>query len=226
MGSFLEIKNLSKCVKKHYILKNINLSVYKGEIIGIIGLNGSGKTTLFKSILGLISYSGDIYIEKENINNKHYKKCGFMIENPSLYNNMTGYENLLYWSKFYDNISEHDINELLKLVQLEDKKKKVRNYSLGMKQRLSFCIAVIHKPNLLLLDDPTNGLDINAIVKIRKIIQNMNNTSILISSHDINELINICNRIILIKNGQVVKEISKNSFRELNQNYILDILGC
>lgn len=221
MKEYLVLKNVSKIVNENYILKNINLKVNKGEIIGIVGLNGSGKTTLLKCILNFVNFDGEIYVD--NRQNNFLDKTGFLIENPNLYLNLTGKENITFWLSFFDDIDMKYVSELCSLFNL-NLNKKVRKYSLGMKQKLGLVLALINKPELLLLDEPTNGLDIKNIINLRNVLVNLDEATILISSHDINELSKICDRLILINNGEIVKIIKKREFSIYREKKLVNIL--
>ena len=223
MKEYLVLKNVSKSVNGNYILKNIDLIINKGEIIGIVGLNGSGKTTLLKCILNFVKFEGKIYVN--NKQNNFLVKTGFLIENPNLYLNISGKKNISFWLNFFSDIDINYVNELCSLFNL-NLSKKVKKYSLGMKQKLGLILALINKPELLLLDEPTNGLDIKNIINLRNILLNLNGTTILISSHDINELSKICDRLILINNGEIVRIIKKCDFPIYREKKLVEILEC
>ena len=210
MDYYIELKDISKKEKENYILKDINLKIKKGEIVGIIGLNGCGKTTLLKCILGFNKYDGKVLIDgkKDNVNKLY--NSGFIIENPNLYLNLSGKKNLDFWIKFYKNIDRDYVNSLCNMFQL-NLNKKVKKYSLGMKQKLGIVISLLNKPKLLILDEPTNGLDFK-------------NSTILISSDDINELCNICDKLVLINKGQIVKVIKKSNFIVNYENELIKLL--
>ena len=223
MKEYLVLKNVSKSVNGNYILKNIDLIINKGEIIGIVGLNGSGKTTLLKCILNFVKFEGKIYVN--NKQNNFLVNTGFLIENPNLYLNISGKKNISFWLNFFSDIDINYVNELFSLFNL-NLSKKVKKYSLGMKQKLGLILALINKPELLLLDEPTNGLDIKNIINLRNILLNLNGTTILISSHDINELSKICDRLILINNGEIVRIIKKCDFPIYREKKLVEILEC
>lgn len=178
-----------------------------------------GKTTTIKLILGLQSITrGIVVINGYNIEKDFtnaIKKVGAIVENPDMYMYLSGYENLKLVANLYENISEERILEVVKLVKLENRiKDKVSKYSLGMRQRLGIAQAILHKPNLLILDEPTNGLDPEGIKEIRELLINLaknEKMGILISSHNLAELDNFCNKVCIIKNGTVIEtsEISK-----------------
>lgn len=178
-----------------------------------------GKTTTIKLILGLQSItSGTVVINGYNIEKDFtnaIKKVGAIVENPDMYMYLSGYDNLKLVANLYENISEERISEVVKLVKLENRiKDKVSKYSLGMRQRLGIAQAILHKPNLLVLDEPTNGLDPEGIKEMRELLITLaknEKMGILISSHNLAELDNFCNKVCIIKNGTVIEtsEISK-----------------
>lgn len=212
MNDFLEIKKLNKNVKDNIILKNINMNIKKGDIIGIIGLNGSGKTTLLKCILGFVNFDGEVLFDGKS---KIYKilpnNVGFLIESPNLYYNWTGIKNLKFWAKFYGDFDYDYVKKLIDMFEL-DLHKKVKKYSLGMKQKLGIIIALMNKPDFLILDEPFNALDIKSVVNLRKLLLSINDTTIIISSHDIKELNKICDKLMLIKKGKIVDIINNSDF--------------
>lgn len=220
MDNILVLDNVCKFVKEKKILNGISFEIGKGEIVGLVGLNGSGKTTLFKTILGLSSYSGEIIVDG-NFPSEEVHNIGFMIENASLYNDMSAYDNLKFWGKF-NGVSERRVNEVIKMIGLNNDKMKVKNFSLGMKQRLSFGISILDKPKLLLLDEPVNALDLVGISDMRKILLSMKDTTIIIASHDVDLLSRICNKIILISEGVVKEIINRVNFSDNICEYLLE----
>ena len=228
-NAILKCENLNKLIGKKQILKDVSFEVESGDILGFIGPNGAGKTTTIKLILGLQSISsGSVQINdfdvKKNFE-KAIEKVGAIVENPDLYMYLSGYENLKLIANLYKTVSKSRIDEVVKLVGLENRiKDKVSKYSLGMRQRLGIAQAILHKPNLLILDEPTNGLDPEGIKDMRELLINLatkEHMGILISSHNLAELENFCNKVCIIKNGSVVetnsisdvkKEVSKGYF--------------
>ena len=228
-NTILKCENLNKLIGKKQILKDVSFEVESGDILGFIGPNGAGKTTTIKLILGLQSISsGSVQINgfdvKKNFE-KAIEKVGAIVENPDLYMYLSGYENLKLIANLYKTVSKSRIDEVVKLVGLENRiKDKVSKYSLGMRQRLGIAQAILHKPNLLILDEPTNGLDPEGIKDMRELLINLatkEHMGILISSHNLAELENFCNKVCIIKNGSVVetnsisdvkKEVSKGYF--------------
>lgn len=210
----LEVNNLSKSFGKRKVLDNINFNIYEGDIVGIIGPNGAGKTTLIKTILSLYKCdTGSIkicdYDIKKNLE-EALSKTGSIIENPDMYLNISGRKNIEVIS-LINNIKDKDyIKEIIKFVGLEDRiTDKVKKYSLGMKQRLGIACALIKRPKLLILDEPTNGLDPKGIKELRKMLKTISekeNMSILISSHILSEVENICDRVLIINEGKIISD--------------------
>ena len=219
METILKCENLCKTFGKKEILKKVSLEINEGDILGFIGPNGAGKTTTIKLILGLQSItSGTVVINGYNIEKDFtnaIKKVGAIVENPDMYMYLSGYDNLKLVANLYENISDERILEVVKLVKLENRiNDKVSKYSLGMRQRLGIAQAILHKPNLLILDEPTNGLDPEGIKEMRELLITLakkEKMGILISSHNLAELDNFCNKVCIIKNGMVIEtsEISK-----------------
>ena len=215
-STILKCENLHKHIGKKEILKGISLEVNSGDILGCIGPNGAGKTTTIKVILGLQNISsGSVEINGFNIQKnfeKAIERVGSIVENPDLYMYLSGYENLKLIANLYKNVDKSRIDEVVKLVGLENRiKDKVSKYSLGMRQRLGVAQAILHKPNLLILDEPTNGLDPEGIKSMRELLVKLateENMAILISSHNLSELENFCNKVCIIKNGVIVETSS------------------
>ena len=227
----LKCDNLCKSFGKKQILKNISLELKQGDILGFIGPNGAGKTTTIKLILGLQSIdSGTVEINGYDIK-KNFEKAilgvGTIVENPDLYMYLTGYENLKLIKNLYKNVDENRIKEVVKLVKLEQRiNDKVSKYSLGMRQRLGIAQAILHKPNLLILDEPTNGLDPEGIKELRDLLKNLakkEKMGIVISSHNLSELESFCNKVTIIKNGEIVETSSINEVKKVEQSYIIEI---
>lgn len=215
--SILQVKNLSKTFGKHIVVDDVSFDIQEGEIFGFLGPNGAGKSTTIKMICGLIKPTkGDIFINSFNIkdNKKEaLKSVGAIIETPGLYTYMTGRQNLMQLARLYK-VDKALITEIIKLTGLESRiDDLVKKYSLGMKQRLGLGLALLSNPKLLILDEPTNGLDPNGIIEFRQLIKNLSSkygTTILISSHILSEIQKICDRVAFINNGkiQMVKNLS------------------
>lgn len=203
------------------ILDSINLNVPEGSIYGFLGANGAGKSTTLRLILGLIkAQSGTISMFGEEIRKtypNHLSKVGSLIESASLYDHLSATDNLKIAAKYY-NTPTSSINEVLKKVKLEHTaKKKTKDFSTGMKQRLGLAIALLHNPEILILDEPTNGLDPNGIIELRQILKTLNEEgkTILLSSHILSEVEKIVSRLGIIKNGSIVFEGSIAELQEL-----------
>ncbi|NEU05618.1 MULTISPECIES: ABC transporter ATP-binding protein [Clostridium] len=224
MNNILKIKNVTKKYGTRTVLSNINFTMNEGEIIGLVGPNGAGKTTIMKIITGLTTkYDGEVFIQDENImsmKKSKTKKVGCVIETPGLYPNLTGYENLEFFSQISGVKNNDEISTIVKMLGLEDAiNKKVKTYSLGMRQRLGIAQAVLSYPPLLILDEPTNGLDPNVIIEIRKFIKYISEkkkTTVLISSHILSEIEMLCDRVIFMQKGEVIRcEDLKNKGDEI-----------
>lgn len=229
----LKCENLHKFFRKKEILKGVSLEVSSGDILGFIGPNGAGKTTTIKLILGLQKInSGKVSVNGYDIQTNFEKaisKVGAIIENPDLYMYLTGYENLKLISNLYKSVTKARVDEVVKLVGLENRiNDKVSKYSLGMRQRLGVAQAILHKPNLLILDEPTNGLDPEGIKELRSLLIKLateENMGILISSHNLAELESFCNKVCIIKNGVIVENSSLDSVKKAasSGNYIIEV---
>lgn len=209
----LEIKHLSKSYRKRTVVNDVNFCVYEGEIFGFIGPNGAGKSTTIKMITGLSSIDeGDVFINGFSVKNdfkKAIENVGAIIESPELYNYMSGYDNLMYFAKLHKGVTKQRVLEVAKLVGLADRiHDKVKKYSMGMKQRLGIAQALLHRPKLLILDEPTNGLDAYGIIEMRNLLKDISKkekVAILISSHILAELEQICDTVAIINNGKIVE---------------------
>lgn len=227
----LKCDKLNKSFGKKKILKDVSFELYEGDILGFIGPNGAGKTTTIKMILGLQSIdSGSVLINGYDIK-KDFEKAilsvGTIVENPDLYMYLTGYENLKLVANMYKNIDKNRIDEVVKIVKLEQRiNDKVSKYSLGMRQRLGIAQAILHRPNLLILDEPTNGLDPEGIKELREIIKNLalkENVGVLISSHNLSELESFCNKVVIIKNGKIIDKNNLSEVKKIEHSYIIEV---
>ena len=228
MEYVLRTTNLSKKYKDKEVIENVNMNVKKGEIYGFLGPNGAGKTTIMKMVVNLVKPSvGEIEAFGEKLNNKSYeilKRMGNIIEYPVFYDKLTGRENLELHCEYMGYYDKSAIDKALDLVNLKGiDSKPVKEFSLGMKQRLGIARAIITKPELLILDEPINGLDPIGIKEMRDILKMLNkeyNITILISSHILGEIEQVADTIGIINNGRLVKEVSMDSIRESNMEYI------
>lgn len=230
ISNVLQIKNLQKEFKDTQVVNLSSLSVQQGEIYGFLGPNGAGKTTTMKMILSLISRTaGEIEVFGQPIDTDklYLNQIGSMIEEPSYYPNLTGYENLLVFQKILG-FDKKNIQEILKIVGLDqpkNKKKLVKDYSLGMKQRLALAFALVKKPRLLILDEPTNGLDPAGIHEIRELIIKLakeQGITVFISTHILSEVEHIADRVGIINHGQLVYE---GEIRKIQSNKWLEVRG-
>jgi ABC-2 type transport system ATP-binding protein len=229
----LECNDLHKKFGKKEILKGISLKLYKKDILGFIGPNGAGKTTMIKLVLGLQSItSGTAKINGYDIKKdfvKAIEKVGAIVENPDFYMYLSGRKNLELAANMYDNISKERINEVIKLVGLEKRiNDKVSKYSLGMRQRLGIAEALLHNPDLLILDEPTNGLDPEGIKDLRDILKDLarkENIAIFISSHILSELDNLCTKVCIIKNGELIETSEMKELKHISDDlcYLIEV---
>ena len=230
ISNVLQIKNLQKGFEDTQVVNLSSLSVQQGEIYGFLGPNGAGKTTTMKMILSLISRTAgeiEVFGQPIDTDKQYLNQIGSMIEEPSYYPNLTGYENLLVFQKILG-FDKKNIQETLKIVGLDqpkNKKKLVKDYSLGMKQRLALAFALVKKPRLLILDEPTNGLDPAGIHEIRELIIKLakeQGITVFISTHILSEVEHIADRVGIINHGQLVYE---GEIRKIQSNKWLEVRG-
>ncbi|MBO0994888.1 ABC transporter ATP-binding protein [Bacillus sp. SD088] len=208
----MELINVEKTIGKRKIINNLSFTVNKGEVFGFLGPNGAGKTTTIRMIVGLMKLSkGDIRICGSSIKtdfNEAVRHVGAIVENPELYQFMSGLQNLRHFARMIPGITEERIWEVVKLLGMEKPiKEKVGRYSLGMRQRLGIAQALLHRPSILILDEPTNGLDPAGIREIRQYIRKLaeeEGVAVIISSHLLSEIELMCDRIGIIKNGELI----------------------
>lgn len=211
--SVLKVSNVTKRIKKKLIIQDVNFDIKQGEILGFLGPNGSGKTTTLRMIVGLATpTSGNIEICGYSIKKDYVKamsNVGCIIEGPDLYDYMSGYRNLEILGSMSKGVTKKDIDEAVALVGMEKRiHDKVAVYSMGMKQRIGLAQALIHQPKLLILDEPTNGLDPQGIHEFREIVKSLakdKGISVLISSHLISEVQLMCDRVSIIDNGRIIR---------------------
>lgn len=213
----LKTNNLTKQYNKNVVLDNVNITIKKGDIYGLIGRNGAGKTTLMKIITTLASPTSGTFelfnTSSENdelFDNK--KRVGSLIEYPAFYPNLSAYDNLKYYTIQRGIVNKNQINKVLELVNLTGTgKKKVKTFSLGMKQRLGIALAILNSPDFVILDEPINGLDPIGISELRDTFKKLsdNGITLLISSHILSELYLLANEFGFLENGKLIKELSK-----------------
>ncbi len=232
-GKVLEVNNVSKIIKGKKIVSDFSFFMEEGEIVGLVGPNGAGKTTLMRMIVGLISMnSGNVFINNLSISDNQQeclKHIGAVIETPTFYPYLTGKDNLKLLGSMSGIFGDDDIKRVIELVQLEAGiNKKVGTYSMGMKQRLGVAQALLHRPKLIILDEPTNGLDPVGVMDLRlylKSIAENQKVAILISSHILSELELICNKVVLIKDGFKVGDEKYGLHNEATSDYVIEYEG-
>lgn len=224
----VSFNNVTKEFKNKAVLKGVSFNIEAGDIYGLIGENGAGKTTLLKLIVNLLKpTSGNIKVLGKEIKKDSYdylRNIGALIDEPAFYKKLTLYENFKVHSEYLGFYDEEKLESVLKRVGLHNKKdRKIKELSFGEKQRLAIAYALITEPELLILDEPTNGLDPIAIVELREILLKLNrefNTTIIISSHAINELETLVNKVMFLKNGEIVEDGLLEEIKEKCSVYI------
>lgn len=230
MKKLLECQNLYKSFGKKQILKDVSFEIDEGDILAFIGPNGSGKTTTIKLILGLQSIDkGKVTINGFDVKKnfvKSIEKVGAIVESPDTYMYLTGWQNLKLTANLYKDVSDEKIKEIVKLVDLEGRiNDKVSKYSLGMRQRLGIARALINEPNVLILDEPTNGLDPEGIKDLRNLLKKLakEGLGILISSHNLAELESFCNKVLIIDNGTIIETSEVKEFKNNGNKYTFNV---
>ncbi|PFD47478.1 ABC transporter ATP-binding protein [Bacillus cereus] len=212
MTTILSVRDVKKVIGKKILVENISFDVKQGEVFGFLGPNGAGKTTTIRMLVGLIKATGGTisvggYSIKENFR-EAMRQIGSIVENPELYTYLTGWENLKQFARMLGDIPDERISEIAKMVHLDERiHDKVKTYSLGMKQRLGIAQALLGNPKLLILDEPTNGLDPAGIRELREFIHKLvkeENMSVFISSHLLSEVQMICDRVAIIHKGKMI----------------------
>lgn len=234
----LSVKSVSKSFGMHQVLTNVSFEIYPGEILGLLGPNGSGKTTTIKLALGLLNItSGEINICGYNVRTdfeKAVSQTGAIIENPEMYKSLTGRQNLMQYYRMYDGIPLEKVDEVIKTVHLERRiDEKISKYSLGMRQRLGLAQALLNSPKLLMLDEPTNGLDPEGIKELRDTIIDLSHNhgvAVLVSSHLLSELENLCDKVCVINGGKTIGTKTMNEIKHAKidgkEIYILRVRDC
>ena len=214
MESVIEVNGLTKLYNRVKVVDNLSISIKKGDVYGFLGPNGAGKTTTIRMMLGLIALdSGSVYINGKNIKNDYkdfISNIGAIVETPTFYGYLSAYDNLQLIANLTPGIKKNRVEEVIEIVGLKGRERdKVKTYSLGMKQRLGIAQALLPNPSLLILDEPTNGLDPHGMKEIRDMIKRLaedHGYTFIISSHILHDIQQICNRVCIIKNGKLVKE--------------------
>lgn len=208
----MELNSLTKKIGSKKIIKDLDFEIHKGEVFGFLGPNGAGKTTTIRMMVGLMGITGgDVRILGKSVKSNFkdaIREVGAIVENPEMYPFMTGMQNLKHFARMSPGVTKERISQVIRLVGLENAiKTKVGRYSLGMRQRLGIAQALLHDPSVLILDEPTNGLDPAGIREIRKYIRKLaeeENVAVIISSHLLSEIELMCDRIGVIKNGELI----------------------
>ncbi|MBD8069306.1 ABC transporter ATP-binding protein [Bacillus sp. PS06] len=212
MEAVLQLRDVKKQIGKKNIIKGITFDLYPGEVFGFLGPNGAGKTTTIRMLVGLMKISSGQILVKGNDITKDFeeaiKHIGGIVENPEMYKFLTGYQNLVHYARMVAGVDKERINEVIELVGLQKViKDKVKTYSLGMRQRLGIAQALLHRPSVLILDEPTNGLDPAGIREIRDYLRKLareEGLSVIVSSHLLSEMEMMCDRIGIIQHGELV----------------------
>ncbi|MCI1694410.1 ABC transporter ATP-binding protein [Aneurinibacillus aneurinilyticus] len=211
--TIIQIRNLTKKIGRKKLVDSLTFDIKKGEVFGFLGPNGAGKTTTIRMIVGLMSITkGEVIIEGKSIAHEFeqaIQHVGAIVENPEMYKFLTGYQNLVHFANMVPGgIKKERIKEVIKLVGLESRiHDKVKTYSLGMRQRLGVAQALLHKPSVLILDEPTNGLDPSGIRELRDYLRSLaqnEGVSVIVSSHLLSEMELMCDRIAIIQNGKLI----------------------
>ncbi|WP_019533866.1 ABC transporter ATP-binding protein [Paenibacillus ginsengihumi] len=219
MEKIVELKGVTKRISGKTIVDGLTFAVRPGEVFGFLGPNGAGKTTTIRMMVGLISMTeGEIVIAGHSVKREFeqaMRQVGAIVENPEFYGFMTGYQNLLHYARMYPDIPGERIDEVVALVHLENRiHDKVKTYSLGMRQRLGVAQAILHRPSVLVLDEPTNGLDPEGIRELRDYLRHLavaEGLAVIVSSHLLSEMELMCDRVAIIQNGRL---LDVRSFKE------------
>lgn len=219
-ASVVQLRHVTKRIGNKNIVNDLSFDIPAGEVFGFLGPNGAGKTTTIRMMVGLIKISqGDILIKGQSIT-REFKKAvqnvGAIVENPDLYKYLTGYQNLKHYARMASGVTAARINEVVEIVGLKDRiHDKVKTYSLGMRQRLGIAQAILHRPSLLILDEPTNGLDPAGIHELRNYLKRLaheEGVAVFVSSHLLSEMELMCDRVGILQNGQLVRIQSIQDF--------------
>ncbi|WP_028563129.1 ABC transporter ATP-binding protein [Paenibacillus pinihumi] len=208
----VRLQGVTKRIGRRTIIDKLTLDVPQGEVFGFLGPNGSGKTTTIRMMVGLMKLTeGEIIVRGHRISSQFeqaIKHVGAIVENPEMYKYLSGYDNLLHYARMFPGVTKQRIDEVIELVGLKARiHDKVKTYSLGMRQRLGVAQAILHKPALLILDEPTNGLDPAGIRELRDYLRRLaveENTSVFVSSHLLSEMELMCDRVAIIQAGKLI----------------------
>lgn len=217
----IKIENLRKEYAKQVVLNDISFQIKAGEICGLVGVNGAGKSTLMKILMGIVpKTSGDVYIDDKKWCREHLDKMGGLIETPPIYGNLSAFDNLKVKALIND-IRNDRILEVLNIVGLENTKKRSAKFSMGMKMRLGIALAILNNPKILILDEPTNGLDPVGIKELKGLIKGLSQkgTTILLSSHQLKDVAEISDHIIMIEKGNISYDGACESTEKLERKF-------
>lgn len=229
----ISLRNVTKRIGSKTIIDNVSFDVPRGEVFGFLGPNGAGKTTTIRMMVGLMSITkGEILVKGKNIKSEFeqaIRHVGAIVENPEMYKFLSGYHNLVHYARMVPGVTKERINEVIKLVKLENRiHDKVKKYSLGMRQRLGVAQAMLHRPSLLILDEPTNGLDPAGIRELRdylRYLTRVEGVAVIVSSHLLSEMELMCDRVAILQQGKLVDIKSIQDFMGSNdkaQTYLIE----
>lgn len=234
MDVIMRIENISKTIGRKKIIDNISFDLRQGEVFGFLGPNGAGKTTTIKMIMGFFAVDEGRIIINGFDHRKQYESAmaalGGIVENPEMYLDLSGRVNLEMYARLHEGVTEDRINEVIRLVGMEDRiNEKIKRYSLGMKQRVGLAQALLHRPKVLILDEPTNGLDPAGIRELRDILRKLaheENVAVMISSHLLSEMQMMCDRVAIIDNGHILKILSMEEISGTDQGTPSYFIAC
>lgn len=218
----LKVNHVNIYYGRKKAVSDVSFAIHPGEIVGLIGPNGAGKTTIMKTLLGLTKFNGEISFNDQIISENNHKalgSVGALIEQPAIYPFLSGFQNLQLYSR-----DQNDLNNLVKRLGMSSYiKQKSKGYSVGMKQKLGIALALLNHPQFVILDEPMNGLDVEATILIRQIIKeySSNGTAFLISSHVLSELQKVMTSIIIINNGRVILNTSVDKFNQQSKSMLM-----
>lgn len=227
----LELKKVSKVIKGKKIIDDLSFTIEEGEVFGFLGPNGAGKTTTIRMMVGLMGItSGEILICGKSVEKEFeeaIRNIGGIVENPELYKFLTGYQNLMQYARMVKGVSKQKIEEVVEFIGLKDRiHDKVKTYSLGMRQRLGLAQSLLHDPKVMILDEPTNGLDPAGIREIRDHLKKLTKEkgmSVIVSSHLLSEIEMMCDRIAIIQNGKLIDIQKVHDTKESKQKYFFEV---
>ncbi|XID91692.1 ABC transporter ATP-binding protein [Paenibacillaceae bacterium WGS1546] len=225
----LQLRNVTKTIGKRTIVDDLNFDVSAGEVFGFLGPNGAGKTTTIRMIVGLISMTkGEVLVKGVSVRKQFEQamtRIGAIVENPEMYKFLTGYQNLVHFARRHNGVTKQRIDEVVRLLGLQNRiHEKVKRYSLGMRQRLGVAQAILHKPSVLILDEPTNGLDPAGIRELRDYLRRLareEGLSVIVSSHLLSEMELMCDRVAIIQGGKLIDVRSLQEAKNAAQSNIV-----